>query len=79
MSASGSAGPRFDTRRNPNFYYKNFKPRARRARDRTSKDELNSKPFRSIYVEKAFCTVDNYSSVGGDVKPKVLLGAYRKE
>ena len=40
---------------------------------------LNSKPFRSTYVEKAYCTDDSDSSSDGDVKPGHPLGAFREE
>ena len=70
MYASGSAG-----------HLKIFNLGARRGGDvhfLHHRPGLNSKPFRSIYVEKAYSrpTVDSDPS-DGDVKPGGPLGAYR--
>ena len=55
-----------------NFHLKIFNLGARRGGDGTFSNRwivhhrpgLNSKPFRSMYVEKAYSTVDSDSSVG---------------
>ena len=72
MSASGSAGPGFDPRRGSKFSFENFQPQGQeRWRCTLSNHQivhhrpgLNSKPFRSMYVEKAYTTVDSDLSVG---------------
>ena len=71
MPASGSAGPGFDPGRVVNFHLKIFNIRARRGGDvhfliarLYISPGLNSKPFRSIYVEKAYSTVDSDSFIG---------------
>ena len=47
-----------------NFNLKIFNLGARRGGDVHHSPGLNSKPFRSLYVEKAYSTVDSDSSVG---------------
>ena len=47
-----------------NFHSKIFNLGARRGGDVHHRPGLNSKPFRSMYVEKAYSTVDSDSSVG---------------
>ena len=43
-----------------------------------NKSGLNSKPFRSIYVKKAYNTIDSNSSIRWGLKPGGLLGAFEK-
>ena len=72
MSASGSAGPRFDPRRVSKFSVEKFQPWGCEGWRFTFSNRqivhqrpgLNSKPFRSMYVEKAYSTVESDSSVG---------------
>ena len=72
MSTPGSAGLGFDPRRSSKFAFENFQPRGLEGWRFTLYNRyivhhlpgLNSKPFRSIYVEKAYITVDSDSSVG---------------
>ena len=72
MSASGSAGSGFDPLRGSKFSFEYFQPRSQEGWRCTLSNRqivhhnpgLNSKPFRSIYVEKAYSTVDSDSSVG---------------
>ena len=71
MSASGSAGPGFDPRHGRKFSFENFQPWGQEGWRCTLSNRqvvlhtpgLNSKPFRSMYVEKAYSTVDSDSSV----------------
>ena len=73
VNASGTAGPGSIPSRVVNFHLKIFNLGARRCGDVhflitrlyiTARPGLNSKPFRSMYVEKAYSTVDSNSSVG---------------
>ena len=65
MFASGSAGPGLDPRRGSKFSFEIFNLGARRGGDvHFLIARLNSKPFRSMYVEKAYSTVDSDSSIG---------------
>ena len=68
MSASGSAATGSIPDGVANFHLKIFKHRAKRGGDVhfliARLYITNSKPFRSMYVEKAYSTVDSDSSVG---------------
>ena len=47
-----------------NFHLQIFNLGARRGGDVHHRPGLNSKPFRSMYVEKAYSTLDSDSSIG---------------
>ena len=67
MSASGSAGSGLDPGGVVNFHSKIFNLAVRRGGDvhfLIASPGLNSKPFRSVCVEKAYSTLDSDSSVG---------------
>ena len=87
MSASGSAGPGFDPLWGSKYSLENFQPRGQEEWRCTLSNRqivhhrpgLNSKPFHSTYVEKAYSTVIAICPSDGDVKPDGPLDAFREE